>query len=352
MRINRRCMKCLLPDTFPEICFNENGICNQCVSFRKTKLHGEDRLLKLFPRNASGEYDCLVGISGGKDSCYVAYLAKEKYKLRVLAVCYDFPFLCDLARSNIQSVCKTLDIDLNVVKTKGNLEYDLLRNHMMSVCPTGTTWGQCLFCHYGIDAILYNVAKDKGIPIILGGVTKYELWDCGSRMKLLMQRVRKLPAADMIQFALYQTKAFKRLYEQRKQFPLPNCNRLDVYGKAKMPSDGPRGINVFEYVKWDQELMEKTLIEKAGWVKPDKLLSWRYDCSLEPFLDYTYKKEFGISTVGIYLSHLIRDGLISRDRALTLLEEAEDEQALKTRIDEVFEYLRLPSNVRTKFYSA
>jgi hypothetical protein len=104
-------------------------------------------------------------------------------------------------------------------------------------------------------------------------------------------------------------------------------------------------------MKWDQHVIEQTLAEEAGWVKPDNSLSWRYDCSLEPFLDYTYKKEFGISTVGIYLSNLIRDRLISRDEGLQILETSENEHLLREKLESVFEYLGIPMPLRKQFFN-
>ena len=300
-KISQRCVKCLLPDTYPGIWFDKHGVCNQCTQFQKKEPFGEEALLEILTAQRGGQYDCVVGISGGKDSCYVTYLAKKKYGLRTLAVCYDFPFLRDLARTNIQNVCRLLGVDLHIVKSRNNFEQKLLRNHLMSVASTGTSWGQCIFCHYGIDAILFNAAKEQDIPFILGGITKYELWNPGSRTNFLAKRLKKLSFREIMRFINYQSRAYLCLVDQRRQFRIPRASTLNVYRRAKKPVDGPISINMFDYVQWDQTLIEHTLTNEVGWVKPEGAISWRYDCSLEPFLDYTYKKEFGISTVGVYL---------------------------------------------------
>lgn len=233
------------------------------------------------------EYDCVVGISGGKDSCYVAYLAKEIFNIRTLAVCYDFPFLIDLARQNVRNVCDSLELDPIIVKSKNNLEYNLLRNHLISLAGTGTTWGQCIFCHYGIDAVLFNIANEKQIPFILSGITENELWNPGNRTKFLLKKVKNLPINESLKFLYYQSKAYLGLVDQRKQFKIPGNNCFNTYKRATMPLDGPEIIHVFDYIQGDQNKIEKTLMEKTGWVKPHKPTSWRYDCILEPLLDYT-----------------------------------------------------------------
>ncbi len=348
----QRCTKCLMPSSYPGIHFDARGICDQCLQFKKKEPLGEDALLEILRSKSGNEYDCIVGISGGKDSCYVAYLAKEIYKLRTLAVCYDFPFLCDLARVNVDKVCNALNIELITVKSKNNLEYNLIRNHLMSVAGTGTSWGQCLFCHYGIDAILLQISEQKRIPFVLGGITKYELWDLGSRAGILLRRIRRLPFPDIMRFAYYQFKAYLRLVDQRRQFRIPSCSALRVYSRAEVPSNSTRHINVFDYVQWDQELMEGILIEKTGWIKPEKSISWRYDCILEPLLDYTYLREFGVSTVGIYLSNLIRDGRIGRDEALKAMYASEDREALRGKLEYVFDYLEIPKSYRDAFFAA
>ena len=346
----KRCKKCLLPETYPAVGFDEEGVCSYCRNHSKRELFGEERFLDLIGSARGRDYDCLVGISGGKDSCYVAYLAKKTYGFRVLAVCYDFPFLVDLARANIRSVCDTLGIDLVTVTSKGNLEYRLLQNHFKSVAATGTSWGQCIFCHYGIEAILHREALERGIPFILGGITKYELWNLCSRAKLLLRRVKKLPLPDQMNFVHYQLKAYSLLVEQRRQFRIPGNNLFDVYRRANSPLNGPQGINVFDYLPWEQNAIEETLIRETGWVRPERSVSWRYDCVLEPFLDYTYKKEFGISTVGLYLSHMIRDGLMNRADALETLLRMEHNDFIRDKLKPVLDYLRLPESLQEKFF--
>lgn len=336
-----RCSKCLMPRSYPGISFDDAGVCNHCRNFEKQILLGEDALLSILKSQNGDKYDCVLGISGGKDSCYVAYLTKRKYNLRALAVCYDFPFLCDLARDNIRAVCSSLGLDLVVVKSADDLEYKMLRNHLLSTGPTGTFWGQCLFCHYGIDAILHKIAREHNIPFILGGITKYELWNPGGRTQFLLNRVRQLPPRKIVNFLYYQAKTYYYLVQQRRQFPMPGNNQFNVYSKVVKHSDDIRSINVFDYVKWDHGEIEKTLTEETGWVKPDKSISWRYDCSLEPLLDITYKREFGISTVGIYLSHQIRDGLISREDAWDILQVSENEDLMAKQLEAVKTFLNI-----------
>jgi hypothetical protein len=340
-----------MPNTSPDITFDSEGVCNHCLSYKKMEPLGEDRFLEKIHSRRGDQYDCVLGISGGKDSCYVAYLAKKKFGLRALAVTYDFPFMVDLARKNIHAVCEHLGLELLVIKSRHNIEYNLMRNHLISLAGSGTTWGQCMFCHYGIEAVLYQTARSKGIPFILSGTTSNETWwDPGNRLSILAKRLKSLSLAEKISFAYYQSKAFFCLVDQRRQFPLPGNSSFNVYKREKFPPNGPESIQVFSYIEWDQELIERTLQEETGWQKPPQSLSWRYDCILEPLLDFTFKKDLGISSAGLYLCGLIRAGVIEREEGLRLLEENEDQARLDASMKTVLDFLKIPVPIQNKFF--
>lgn len=346
-----RCTRCLMPSSYPDITFNEDGICNHCLEFKKPEPKGEEVLLQKIHSRYGEQFDCLVGISGGKDSCYVAYLAKRIFGLRVLAVSYEFPFMVELAKENTRAVCQNLGIELLVVRSKNNLEYDLVRNHLTSLAPTGTTWGQCMFCHYGIEAILFEAARSRGIPFILSGVTNNETWwNPGNRLNLLFKQLKKLDLVELINFGVFQSKAYLNLVDQRRQFPIPGNSRFKVYSRAKTPPSAPEIVKVYDYIEWNQKLIETTLQAETGWKKPAKSLSWRYDCILEPLLDFTFKRDLGISSAGLFLCGLIRSGGISREEALNHLEEIENQSHLDQSLRKVLDFLEISKSTQEKFF--
>jgi hypothetical protein len=209
-----------------------------------------------------------------------------------------------------------------------------------------------MFCHYGIEAILYEAAKKRKIPFILSGVTNNEVWwNPGSRIKILAKHLKVLPIKEKALFGFYQSRAYLRLVDQRRQFPIPGSSPLNVYQRANAPSDGPETIRVFNYLEWDQNVIEKTLQQETGWQKPPQTLTWRYDCILEPLLDFTFKREFGISSAGLYLCGLIRSGGISREEAVYILNEKEEPHRLETSLKTVLDYLEIPLKLQKKFLS-
>lgn len=128
----KRCSRCLYDETVPNIHFDENGVCNYC--------HIHDQLDREYPTGEEGEkrlhaiadqirkegrgkqYDLIVGVSGGCDSTYMLYLAKQ-LGLRPLAVHFDNTWDSNIAVENIQTALKTLDIDL-FTYVVDNKEYD------------------------------------------------------------------------------------------------------------------------------------------------------------------------------------------------------------------------------------
>ena len=74
------CKHCILPKEYPDIHFNEDGVCNYCQNYKQTNSLGEKALKEILnsKRNQNSPYDCVVPISGGKDSVFILYYAVKK----------------------------------------------------------------------------------------------------------------------------------------------------------------------------------------------------------------------------------------------------------------------------------
>jgi Predicted ATPase of the PP-loop superfamily implicated in cell cycle control len=120
----RICTRCVMDTSDPDIIFDENGVCNHCKQ-AEDRLNSEPyclpvkekekRLIKLVDEiKRSGKnkpYDCIIGLSGGVDSSYVAYKVKE-LGLRPLAVHLDNGWNSELSVQNIENICTKVNIDL------------------------------------------------------------------------------------------------------------------------------------------------------------------------------------------------------------------------------------------------
>src|SRR5690554_4552960 len=120
----QRCTRCIADSTVPGISFNDDGTCSLC------DFH--DELCELYPENEEAlsklkkkiseikregknkKYDCIVGLSGGRDSTYLLYLAVRKWKLRPLAVHFNDGFDNPIAIENMNNAVRILEIDLEI----------------------------------------------------------------------------------------------------------------------------------------------------------------------------------------------------------------------------------------------
>jgi len=119
----RICKKCILPDTFKNIKFNEEGVCSYCIketTVARTRNVTDEEKSRLAvnmdelieTHRGKQQYDCAVGFSGGKDSTYLLWILKEKYKLNVLAITFDHSFMPDVTLKNLNDIPKKLAIDI------------------------------------------------------------------------------------------------------------------------------------------------------------------------------------------------------------------------------------------------
>jgi len=168
------CIRCPQDTTVPGIKFDKNGVCNFC--------HLHDKMEKIFPNDKRGErilskiiskikkagegkkYDCVVGISGGRDSTYLLYKTVEEWKLRPLAVHFNDGFDNPVAGENMIKACKKLGVELRTITSDWREGKDLKISFLKASVPElnmGTD--------IGIAASLYGVAHKEGVKSILVG---------------------------------------------------------------------------------------------------------------------------------------------------------------------------------------
>ena len=170
----KQCSRCIMDTTDEHIYFNENGICNHCIRFeesQKTKWfpnkEGEKKLKNLFNliknEGKNKEYDCILGLSGGLDSSYVAILAK-KYGLRPLVFHVDAGWNSELAVYNIEKVIEYCNYDLVTHIMDWNEIKDLQRAYIKSGVAN-----QDVVQDHSFVSILYHYANKHRIKYVLNG---------------------------------------------------------------------------------------------------------------------------------------------------------------------------------------
>ena len=167
------CSRCILDTSINDIWFGDNGECKYC------KIH--DELEKAHPMGPSlkteldkmvlnikkvgknKKYDCIAGVSGGRDSTYVLLTAK-RLGLRPLAVHFDNGWNSDISVRNIKNACNKLNIDLFTVVADWEEFKDLQVSFLKSSTPDAD-----IPTDYAIYSVLYDMANKEGIKYILNG---------------------------------------------------------------------------------------------------------------------------------------------------------------------------------------
>jgi N-acetyl sugar amidotransferase len=167
----RYCSKCLFPETKPDLYFNEDGVCSACVAAvqKDTSIDWKQREKDFYSiidkyKKAPGEigYDCLIPVSGGKDSTYQAYFMKKVCGLNPLCVCFETTNLTELGRMNIDNISK-MGIDVIYFKKNYNAYRSMVVEGFKRVGDE--MWPN----HLGIFTIPIHIAVKFNIPLVIWG---------------------------------------------------------------------------------------------------------------------------------------------------------------------------------------
>ena len=326
----KRCSRCLLPDTYPNIRYNGDGVCNYCQSYTHIEYKGEPKLEKLLDtyrnRSKGEKYDCVVAVSGGRDSTFTLYKLVEVYNMRVLAYNYDNGFVSEQAKLNLKGITDALGVDLVTMKHdqtkyfKNNLAA-LSKKFSPAMVPT-----LCLGCRYGIVSGACKVAMRYKVPLVFFSSSLLE--NTSFKNEFFKTRFNKKVmgmASEFLSNRFYFKPSFITMYvrdyfhDDSHLHPLSPWLKL-LYGKVKI-------VEFFDYVKWDEKEIQNTIETKLKWKKPkDVKSSWRFDCLVDSFKDYFYLNSVGFTERDDLLSNMIREGMINREEALQKLTDDYENQ--------------------------
>jgi len=168
----------LLPETFPFITYDEEGVCNFCHNYKKIELLGIDRLQEVLDshKNADGTVRCVVSFSGGRDSSYGLHIVKKVLGLDAVAFTYDWGVASDVAQRNQLRMCNKLGVEQILIKAnldrkRKNIKANLLawlKKPDLGTIPVLTSVGQQFFYHAN------QVGKKLGRDLIVLCATPLE----------------------------------------------------------------------------------------------------------------------------------------------------------------------------------
>ena len=316
------CSRCIMDHSDPAIEFDENGICNHChrydelVSGRTVSSENQSHELKKLIKKikASGrkkEYDCLIGVSGGVDSSYLAYLSKE-CGLRPLAVHVDNGWNSELATNNIHNLLKKLNMDLHTHV----IDWNEFKNLQLSFLHAGVPDGEIPSDH-AIDAALWICAHKFKIKYILSGMNF---------------ATESISVPDWA-YGHSDWKYIKSVHKIFKNTPLTTFPRFSfIYLFYVNFIKRIRIISFLNYFSYNKENAIHLLEKELDWRRYE---GKHYESIYTRFYQgYILPKKFGIDKRRMHLSDLINAGQITRDQALNEIEKPTmSEEILKQDYD-------------------
>ncbi len=301
------CTRCLLPGAVPGADLSSEGVCSHCRGLHDGRGTGEERMrlereadleASLEACRGQGLYDCLVGLSGGKDSCYLLHKLVVEKRLKVLAFTVGGK-VPDLAWENIRRTVRKLDVDHLVYTPPQDFSLRLFRHLLRNQEARGAVRTVCYVCAPLTEGYALQVATEKGIPLVLAGYSPGQ--PDPARMLYEFPR-RMIEEADWIPPALRDCGAFgaddlARFWNPRRY---PAGTRF------------PRFLAPFHAWEYNQEEVMKAVV-KLGLIRSRRRASPVHtNCEMNWLLMYSDLVNLGYNPYAPEFARLIREGRASR----------------------------------------
>jgi glutamine---fructose-6-phosphate transaminase (isomerizing) len=324
----KRCTKCLLPETFPFIDYDQKGVCNYCnkyvVKNQGAKEQEFKELMKTY-RSKDGKPDCIIPFSGGRDSSYGMHYIVEELGLNPITYTYDWGMVTDLARRNIARICGKLGIENIIVSADIQMKRDNIRKNVEAWLKDPQLGMIPLFMAGDKQFFYYvnQIKRQTGIKLDIWSTnilenTDFKVGFCGISPNFDKTRPDYLPLSSKIGLAWY----YGRNFLTNPAYL--NSSLVDTMASFYSYYAEPRThfYQLFDWIKWDEQKIEKTLFEEYEWeISPDTTTTWRIGDGTAAFYNYIFYTVAGFSEFDTFRSNQIREGLITREEGLKFINQ-------------------------------
>jgi glutamine---fructose-6-phosphate transaminase (isomerizing) len=318
----KRCVKCILPETYPFIDFDEHGVCRYCRTWKKIAPKGEEALLQAIEpyRSKDGSADVIVAFSGGRDSSYGLHYVKQTLGMNPVAFTYDWGMVTDLARRNQARVCGKLGVE-HIVRSaditskrryvRKNIEAWLKKPElgMVTLLMAGDkefyAHARQLRKETGIKLVIFcagNLIEDAPYKTGLMGVSQDDHGNTLTGMSL----------RNKIGMLGYFAKNYLRNPAYINESLVDTANAF--YQTFLVKDDF---LYLFHYLPWREDLIVDTIRREYDWeIATDTTTTWRIGDGTAPFYNYIYQTIAGFTEDEVMLANMVREGHIDRDEAM------------------------------------
>jgi len=334
----RYCNTCVQPDTRPGIVIDENGVCNACINhqnrphidWEKRKQEFES-MLDRFRGKGSDGFDCVIPVSGGKDSIYQVWKMKYEYGMNPLCVTYRTPLRTELGQKNLNALIQMnvmhLDISFPLDVEKKLLTKTLLEEGSAGI-PT----------HIGMFAVALKTAIRYGVGLVVWGENSAQEYggDPKDAINPVMDRNWCLKYGCLGGREPMTYAGDILTLNEMKPFGLPSDQEL---AQAQV-----KAVFLGHYFAWDS-LTNLEVAKRYGFMSRQEgsvMGIYDYadlDCHLIPLHHFTKWYKFGIGRTFDNASVEIRNGRLSRAEAIEFIRSHRD-IAWTRDVDKLCEFLQ------------
>ena len=323
----KRCSKCLLPETFPNIIFDSMNCCNFCNNHQPKIVKSKQGLINIvtpFKSNSLSKADCILPFSGGRDSSYVMHYAKKELGLNPIAFSYDWGMLTDLGRRNQSRMCQKLGVEHILVSAdikkkrqyiKQNVEAWLHQPHLGTI-P--------LFMAGDKHYFYYNnlIMKENDLKLSIMGENHLEKTGFKTSFSGAKQEINGAMA-----YNISLTNKLKMIGFYGQQFltnpKYINSSLLDTSTAFfSYYAQKHNYLNLFDFIDWNENTVNETIIGGYNWeLDPHTNSTWRIGDGTAAFYNYIYYMIAGFTENDTFRSNQIREGKLTRTEALKKINE-------------------------------
>ncbi len=325
-----------MPDTRPDLEYDESGICDACVMARRKLAQGGNPIdwdarrqefetyIAEFRSDDPAAYDCIIPVSGGKDSTYQVHIMKNVYGLRPLCICFEPTLPTEIGRANLDNLNR-MGVDLIHVKRNPLVYEKLILESFRRVGDM--EWPN----HAAIWSLPYRYAVAFDIPLIIWGEGRMEyagtLFTSDEHMRSMDEEwVTDYGVLNGLRPEDFLGEETGLSAHDMSMYSFPPRERLATVGGNR----GCTGLFLGYFFNWDvrRQLAE---IEKLGWVRSVGRVEGAYgdyenlDCLSMNLHDHLKYCKFGYARATDQATRDIRHGEMTREEGLRLAERYDGE---------------------------
>ena len=318
------CKKCLFPNTKPDLSFNVEGVCSACINaeYKANRIDWElrkkefEKIIDRHLNKSSYGYDCIIPVSGGKDSTYQTYFMKEVYGLNPLCICFETTYETELGRLNLDNISK-MGVDLIKFKKNFKVYKSMVIEGFKRVGDE--MWPN----HLGIFTVPVNFAVKFKIPLII--------WGENSQLEY------GAPNEESSKSNILDRKWLEEFggllgYRVEDMIGLDGITKKDltpyIYpSEAEIENVGLEGVFLGSYFFWDARKQLEIIRKKGFKVKEDGPVEGTFtnyenlDEKTHSLHDYLKYVKYGFGRATDHASIDIRNKRITREQGLELVKK-------------------------------